>query len=51
MKNPLIIVCSYHHKNTEKVAHVIADVLNAEVKHPEDISVGEIPKYDLVEAA
>lgn len=44
----LVIVYSYHHKNTEKVANVIANELNAEVTHPQDITSGEIQNYDLV---
>jgi flavodoxin len=44
----LVVVYSYHHKNTEKVAHAIAKALNAEVKYPRDINTEEIQKYDLV---
>ncbi len=44
----LVIVYSYHHKNTEKVANAIAAVLNAEVKNPQDIKSEEIQNYDLV---
>jgi flavodoxin len=44
----LVVVYSYHHKNTEKVAGVIANVLKAEVKHPQDINAEEIEKYNLV---
>jgi len=48
MKKVLIIVYSYHHMNTEKVAHVIANELEAEIKHPDEIDVEEIQDYDLV---
>jgi len=44
----LVIVYSYHHHNTEKVAHAMADVLHAEVKHPEDINPEEIQNFNLV---
>jgi len=44
----LVIVYSYHHKNTEKVAQAIAGVLKAEVKHPQDTSPEEIITCDLV---
>ena len=37
-KRAVIIVLSYHHMNTEKVARSIAAVLNAEVKRPQDIT-------------
>jgi hypothetical protein len=30
----LVIVFSYHHGNTEKIAHTIAHVLGADVKTP-----------------
>jgi flavodoxin len=44
----LVIVFSYHHKNTEKIAHAIADVLGAPVKTPQEVSPEEIAAYDLV---
>jgi flavodoxin len=44
----LVIVYSYHHKNTEKVATTIANVLKAEVKYPRDTNPEEIIKYNLV---
>jgi flavodoxin len=44
----LVIVFSYHHKNTEKIAHVIARVLDAEVKTPQQVKPEEIAEYDLV---
>jgi flavodoxin len=44
----LVIVYSYHHKNTEKIANAMADVLNADVKHPEDINPEEIQNFNLV---
>ena len=34
----LIIVYSYHHNNTEKIANVMAEELKAEVKYPKDTS-------------
>ena len=47
-KTALVVVFSYHHKNTEKIAHVIAKVLGAEVKTPQQIRPEEIAEYDLV---
>jgi flavodoxin len=44
----LVIVFSYHHNNTEKIANVIANVLGAEVKTPQQVTPEEIAKYDLV---
>jgi flavodoxin len=44
----LVIVYSYHHKNTEKVANAIANVIKADVKYPRDTNSEEIIKYNLV---
>lgn len=44
----LIILMSYHHKNTEKIAKVIADVMDAPIKSPQQISLDEIAQYDLI---
>ena len=44
----LVIVYSYHHHNTEKVAHAMADVLKAEVKYPQNVNSEEIQNIDLV---
>jgi flavodoxin len=44
----LIILYSYHHNNTEKVAKVIAKVLDAEIKRPQDIKSEELQEYDAV---
>jgi flavodoxin len=52
-KNPqelrsLVVVFSYHHGNTEKIAHACAKVLGAEVKTPQQVKPDEIAEYDLV---
>jgi flavodoxin len=47
MKN-LIILFSYHHKNTEKIANTIAAALDAEVKTPDQVTPYSIADYDLV---
>jgi len=44
----LIVVFSYHHGNTEKIAHACAKVLGAEVKTPQQVKPEEIAEYDLV---
>ena len=46
--NSLIILVSYHHKNTEKVAQVIAKTLEAEIKTPEQTNSESISNYDLI---
>ncbi|MDG6219490.1 MAG: flavodoxin family protein, partial [Candidatus Thermoplasmatota archaeon] len=47
-KRTLILLYSYHHKNTEKVARVLADILKADIKRPDEIQPSTIIDYDLV---
>ncbi|MCW4012786.1 MAG: flavodoxin family protein [Candidatus Bathyarchaeota archaeon] len=44
----LIVLYSYHHNNTEKVARVISGVLNAEIKKPSEVNLDEVGEYDLI---
>ena len=44
----LLVCYSYHHKNTAKIAHVIATILKADVKTPEQVEPKKMQKYDLV---
>ncbi|MHA1928605.1 MAG: flavodoxin family protein [Candidatus Thorarchaeota archaeon] len=44
----LIIVFSYHHKNTEKVATALARVLEAKIKTPQQIDPEELQEYNLI---
>ena len=44
----LVVVFSYHHGNTEKIAHACAKVLGAEVKTPQQVKPEEIAEYDLI---
>ena len=44
----LIVVYSYHHKNTQKVAQAMAKVLDAKVKSPQQTNPEELNQYDLV---
>jgi flavodoxin len=44
----LVVVYSYHHRNTRKVADAVAEVLGAEVRTPSQVTPGEIAEYDLV---
>ncbi|MCE5213598.1 MAG: flavodoxin family protein [Methanobacterium sp.] len=44
----LLILYSYHHHNTEKIAKVFARVLDAEIKWPNEINPEELQEYDLI---
>jgi flavodoxin len=44
----LIICFSYHHKNTLKVASVLAKTLEAEVKAPNEVDSNGLSDYDLI---
>ena len=44
----LVVVFSCHHGNTEKIANAIANVLDAPVKTPPQVSPEEIREYDLI---
>ena len=44
----IIVLVSYHHKNTEKLAKAIAKVLDAIIVSPEEIGPNELANYDLV---
>lgn len=44
----LVVVFSYHHKNTEKIANVIAKVLGAEVKTPQQVYPEQLREYGLI---
>jgi len=44
----LLVLYSYHHHNTEKIAKVFAKVLDAEIKTPQEIKPEELQEYDLV---
>ena len=44
----LLVLYSYHHKNTEKIADVFAEVLDAEIKSPRQMDPGELEDCDLV---
>ena len=47
-KKSLVVVFSYHHNNTGKIAKAIAQVLGAEVKTPQQVTPGEIADCDIV---
>ena len=44
----LLILFSYHHKNTEKVANVFAKVLGAQIRTPQQIRPEELQEYGLI---
>ena len=44
----LLVLYSYHHHNTAKIAKVFAKVLDAEIKTPQQVKPEEIQEYDLV---
>ncbi|NVM37276.1 MAG: flavodoxin family protein [Candidatus Lokiarchaeota archaeon] len=44
----LLILFSYHHKNTEKIASVFAKVLDAQIKIPQQINIEEFQEYSLI---
>jgi len=44
----LLILFSYHHKNTEKIAKVFANVLDAEIKTPQQINPEMLQEYNLI---
>ncbi|BDZ67055.1 flavodoxin family protein [Methanobacterium ferruginis] len=44
----LLVLYSYHHHNTEKIAKVFAKVLDAEIKTPQQIQPEELHNYDLI---
>ena len=46
--NSIIILFSYHHKNTEKVAQIIAKIIGAETKSPDQIDPNSLANYDII---
>lgn len=44
----LIVLVSYHHNNTRKIAEVIAKMLDAQEKTPEQANPDDLQQYDLV---
>ncbi len=43
-----MVLFSYHHNNTETVAKVLAKVLDAQIKTPQEINFEDLQKYNLI---
>jgi flavodoxin len=44
----LLVLLSYHHNNTDKIANVFAKVLDAKIKTPHQINIAELQEYGLI---
>ena len=44
----LLVLYSYHHNNTEKIAQVFAKVLDAQIKTPQQVTLEELQEYSLI---
>ena len=44
----IIVLYSYHHNNTRKVAEAISKVIEATIKSPKEIKEKELQEYDLI---
>ena len=44
----LLVLYSYHHMNTEKIANVFAKVLDAQIRTPQQINPEELQEYSLI---
>jgi flavodoxin len=44
----LLVLYSYHHNNTEKIANVFATILDAQIKTPQQINLNEFQEYNLI---
>ena len=44
----LLVLLSYHHNNTEKIANVFTKILDAQIKTPQQINPEELQEYNLI---
>jgi len=44
----LLVLYSYHHNNTQKIANVFTQVLKAQIKTPKQINLQELQNYNLI---
>ncbi len=47
-RKSLLVVYSYHHNNTEKIAEVIASVLDSQIMTPQQTDPESLHEYDLL---
>lgn len=47
-KKTIIVFESYHHKNTEKLARIIAQALQAKLFKPEELNISTLSDFNLV---
>lgn len=44
----LIVLMSFHHNNTKKIADIMAETLGARIKTPEQVTPDDLHKYELI---
>lgn len=44
----ILVLYSYHHMNTEKIAKEFAKILDAQIKTPKQVKPHELQEYDLI---
>lgn len=44
----LLVLFSYHHRNTEKIANIFAEVLDAQIRTPQQVDPEELRQYSLI---
>ena len=44
----LLVLLSYHHNNTQKIANVFAKILDAQIRTPQQIDPEELQEYGLI---
>ena len=48
LMSSLLVLFSYHHRNTEKIASVFARVLNAQIRTPQEVDPEGLRQYSLI---
>ena len=43
-----VVVFSYHHKNTEKIANAMAEILDTSVQTPSQVSASDLAEAELI---
>lgn len=44
----VLVVVSYHHNNTNKIANVFAEFLDAQITSPQEINPDKLQEYDVI---